>query len=97
MSHENSVTDKCSCGAFTYTTDQGSWSMKKKDYNRLIGRIPNKKGYTYNCNYCVNKWGIDLCNCGSGKKVGKCKETYECRHNIPAQEFNVTKEYALWN
>lgn len=25
------------------------------------------------CNHCVNHWGIDLCECGSGARVGECE------------------------
>lgn len=40
------------------------------------------------CNYCVNHWGVDLCACGSGKKVNKCKEGLrEC--GTPMQDINV--------
>lgn len=27
---------------------------------------------SYCCNHCVNHWGIDLCECGSGARVGEC-------------------------
>jgi hypothetical protein len=27
----------------------------------------------YNCNHCVNHWGLDLCKCGSGDPVGSCE------------------------
>lgn len=25
------------------------------------------------CDHCVNHWGIDLCECGSGARVGECE------------------------
>ena len=27
----------------------------------------------FGCNHCVNHWGIDLCECGSGARVGECE------------------------
>ena len=27
---------------------------------------------SYMCNHCINHWGIDLCDCGSGEKPGEC-------------------------
>jgi hypothetical protein len=71
----------------------------------MYGRINhhrNKQGkmvYTWNreqlttwgsCNYCVNHWGTDICQCGSGKKYQKC-------HGKPAQSLGKQKVYSLWN
>lgn len=28
----------------------------------------------WNCNHCVNHWGLDLCACGSGEYVDECQE-----------------------
>ena len=32
-------------------------------------RLPD----SYCCDHCVNHWGIDVCECGSGEPVGKCE------------------------
>lgn len=90
--------DKCrGCGAVTITFSDGAVnSMRPVDANKHFGHvhIDNKVGC---CDYCVNKWGIDLCGCGSGEKVGKCDNGYsECRRKEPAQILHEKKEYALW-
>lgn len=46
---------------------------------RKIKRLPE----TYACNHCVNHWGIDLCECGSGEEVGKCN----CGSNKSVETF----------
>jgi hypothetical protein len=28
---------------------------------------------SYCCDHCVNHWGIDLCECESGARVGECE------------------------
>lgn len=39
------------------------------------------------CDHCINGWGIDLCGCGSGEKIGKChNKFFECKNNLPAQD-----------
>jgi len=78
-------TAKCSCGAISVTIEGESYSMEEKDFNRLFPDEEIEGSYG-NCDYCVNHWGIDLCNCGSGDKVGKCENDFEdCRNNKPAQ------------
>ena len=54
------------------------------DYNKQAW---NRRNHYYNCNYCVNHWGLDLCGCGSGEKFGKCKENTNYCHN-PAQSLD---------
>lgn len=84
---------RCSnCGAITVTCNEFTNSMPielfKKNFKNL--RISRE---VINCDYCINHWGIDLCGCGSGEKLGKCEnDFYECRHNIPAQVLFTQKD-----
>ena len=93
------ITDarKCSCGAVTVVDDNDvDSSMTAEMFEELY---PYKKidGTYSSCNYCVNHWGIDLCNCGSGMKVGECTNRYEsCTEHEPAQVLGHKKRYALW-
>jgi SEC-C motif. len=99
---EDFYAKKCSCGAVTvdYINDEGEKISNSMPLKAFKEHFPGKKlenEQYYACNYCVNHWGIDLCNCGSGKKVGHCHEFRGCKNNIPAQEFDKPKTYALWN
>lgn len=66
---------KCDCGAITLYFENGaSNSMFMSTFKKLeldlrkIKRLPK----SYCCDHCVNHWGIDLCECGSGERVGEC-------------------------
>lgn len=79
---------KCACGAITLTFDNGATnSMLPKTAKRLGIDLRHYKRYkpTYCCDHCVNHWGIDLCECGSGEEVGKCS----CGSKKPHDEFGV--------
>lgn len=79
---------KCACGAITLTFDNGATnSMRPATAKKLGIDLRHYKRYkpTYYCDHCVNHWGIDLCKCGSGKPVGKCK----CGLNEAHDEFGV--------
>lgn len=86
----NLIAVKCSCGAITVSAEKEQWSMPLKLFKKHFPDLKLEE-YTYgSCDYCVNHYGIDLCGCGSGKKVGKCNNGFkECRNNIPAQRINV--------
>lgn len=87
------VTDyqECNCGAITVWFDNGaSNSMRKSTFEKLnidvseSYRLPN----SYCCNHCVNHYGIDVCECGSGEPVGKCKCGSNNVHSILGVEFD---------
>ena len=84
---------KCSsCNAVTVETNEYTNSMKLKTFRENFKgiRIQQTVG---SCDYCVNHWGVDLCGCGSGQKVGKCKNDYsECKNKIPAQTLFTLKD-----
>lgn len=66
---------RCKCGAITLYFDNGANnSMKETTRKRLKLSLRGAKKLqdSYCCNHCVNHWGIDLCECGSGEPVGKC-------------------------
>ena len=72
---------RCDCGAITVTTDAGDYSClsyRRKKYFpgldlRRIPRFPD----TYCCDHCVNRYGLDLCGCGSGNQFGHCDGGFE--------------------
>lgn len=67
---------KCNCGAITVQYDNGaSNSMYLETFNQLALDISQAQEIpqSYCCDHCVNHWGIDLCECGSGMRVGECE------------------------
>lgn len=88
---------RCSCGAYTfYLYNPMTGEKKNVSYEGTIKSFlqkpeiitqylsSRKKLNNFcNCNYCVNHWGLDLCGCGSGEKLGEC----ECGGQIPAQSL----------
>lgn len=91
----------CQCGATTvYLDNDSNASMPFESYQEKFGEETKlmRSGRTMTCcNYCVNHWGVDLCGCGSGQKVGECDGNFtECINQIPAQELCVKKESVLW-
>jgi len=85
----------CECGAVTVYIDGENYSMPKEKFEELFASEPTERingADWYSCNYCVNKWGIDLCGCGSGEKVGECDGDFtECRNKIPMQSIELAK------
>src|SRR5438876_1150498 len=87
---ENQITDvrKCQCKAITVSFDNGATNSMPRKLFTFHFKGTKINGTFVHCDYCVNKYGIDLCGCGSGKKFGKCKENLsECRS--PRQELEV--------
>ena len=90
---------KCSCGAITVIFDNGADnSMTEETFKKEFGKDPITTLDDYgNCNHCVNRWGIDLCGCGSGEEVGKCDGGFEdCKAGTPAQHLEQSKEFIGW-
>lgn len=92
MTNEIISYSRCKCGAITiYFKNGAANSMRhstfkkiKKEYGidlRKLQRLPK----SYCCDHCVNHYGIDVCECGSGCKVGKCP----CGSNKAHDEFGV--------
>lgn len=83
---------KCKCGAITLFFENGTNSpMSQETFDKIsqeygidlneIEELPK----SYCCDHCVNHWGIDLCECGSGCKVGEC----DCGSDKAHHEFGV--------
>lgn len=84
---------ECQCGAMTVTFDNGaSNSMHPETFDRIgfEGEMSNVK--FSHCSHCVNHWGIDLCECGSGEPVGRC----DCGSNKASEELGVKKSFIGW-
>ena len=84
----NNITtfQKCKCGAVTLTFENGaSSSMSYSTYRKLrLGlRSVERFPMSWCCDHCVNHYGIDLCSCGSGKRVGRC----DCGSKEPMQQL----------
>ncbi len=86
----NNITEyqKCDCGAVTIYFENGAYSsMYQRTAKKLhidlrhYKRIPQ----SFCCDHCINHWGIDLCECGSGELVGKC----ECGSKNAMQTYGV--------
>ena len=93
----DAIAKKCSCGAVTVSADNVQWSMPQEIFEKEFPMLELEPDEYGNCDYCVNKWGVDLCGCGSGEKVGKCDgEFEECRNNIPAQIIGEERSQILW-
>ena len=80
---------KCTCGAITIETIDGIYSCKESFFELLFPNVDLRKcrgakGKDWHtCNHCKNHYGLDLCSCGSGERVGKCS----CGSTKPMQEY----------
>ena len=77
---------RCNCGAIPLTFENdASNSMYEETFEKIKDQLDLSEAEElqncYCCNHCVNHWGIDLCECGSGERVGEC----ECGSNSPFQ------------
>lgn len=73
---------KCSCGAITIVMDDGNeYSCKQTNLRKYFPNIDLRKltkyQETYCCNHCANRYGLDLCGCGSGEEYGRCENGLE--------------------
>ncbi len=62
---------KCCCGSITLEFDNGAdSSMYLETFEQLgLDLSEAEEGQkTCCCNHCANRWGIDLCECGSGER-----------------------------
>jgi hypothetical protein len=90
---------KCQCGAITVDGDDFSNSMTEETFEKEFPDlgVPNGDPGYYQCNHCVNHYGIDLCNCGSGEPVGECNgEHKDCRNKLPSQMKGEMKPFMGW-
>lgn len=68
---------RCNCGAITVWFEGDSKcgnSMYQDTFDKLGLSLEGAEELpqSYCCNHCVNHYGIDLCECGSGERVGEC-------------------------
>jgi uncharacterized protein YchJ len=64
----------CQCGAVTVYGDDWETSIKEENLKLFFPNETFKRRETTycNCNHCVNHWGADLCECGSGEEPQEC-------------------------
>lgn len=81
---------KCSCGAITFQTEEGTYSCKQSYFRKHFPNVDLRKCKTarakqesYCCDHCVNGYGLDICSCGSKEKVGHC----DCGSDMPMQVY----------
>ena len=89
----------CECGAIGIDdgTKEIKWASNLETLNRITALHITPKQlknavHSYMCDHCVNHWGLDLCQCGSGEPVGQC----ECECNEPSQVYGEHEKRALW-
>lgn len=84
---------KCSCGAVTLFFENGaSNSMFSETFDSVKGQL-NLGDVVYTpdsccCDHCVNHWGIDLCECGSGEMAGSCECGSDQSHDTLGVKFD---------
>ena len=82
---------KCACGAITvWFENNASNSMFMETFENLQLDISDAEQLPDSCccNHCVNHWGIDLCECGSGSPVGKCACGSKQSHDTLGVQFD---------
>ena len=74
---------KCVCGAITITTDTNTtYSSRriKKFLPNLDLRKIKRYANTVACDYCANKYGLELCGYATHKRLyqNHCKKVIKC-------------------
>lgn len=78
---------QCSCGAYTLSFSGVRETLQcGGDYLNDVLDILKEHGCSIvaikekyiHCNYCVNNWGLDLCDCGSGENYHECSGCNNC-------------------
>lgn len=84
---------ECQCGAMTVTFDNGATnSMCRETFERIGFDGERSHVKFFHCNHCVNHWGIDLCECGSGQPVGRC----DCGSDKASEKLGMKKPFIGW-
>ena len=81
---------RCACGAITVTVDGQDYSClayrRKKFFPGLDLRKVPRFETSYSCNHCANRFGLDLCGCGSGNEFGYCDGGFDA-WEVPMQKL----------
>lgn len=82
----------CECGAITiYFANGASNSIRKENLDRFgidLTNVEKLPETTYCCNHCVNHWGVDTCECGSGEDYETCECGCGRPHDRLGEEFD---------
>lgn len=82
---------RCQCGAITLAFENGATNaMYENTFKRLGIDVSNAIEYqkTWACDHCANHYGIDLCECGSGERVGECDCGSHTAHDTLGVQFD---------
>ena len=93
---------RCKCGAITLGFENGATSSMYEDtFNGLCIDLSDSVEYqnTFACDHCANHYGIDLCDCGSGERVGECDCGSHTAHDTLGVKFDgfsaILKAFAI--
>ena len=81
----------CKCGAVTINFANGATnSVKQENLDRFGIDLTGVEmlSETFCCNHCVNHWGLDICECGSGEDYETCECGSGRPHDILGEEFD---------
>lgn len=77
----------CLCGAISVEGPGFKNHMREVAFKHLFPgiRVQRKCPY-WQCDHCVNHWGVDVCGCGSGQPVGACEgECADCKEGTASE------------
>ncbi|MCK5563672.1 MAG: hypothetical protein KAJ07_00360 [Planctomycetes bacterium] len=81
---------RCECGAVTVKSDNLNQCVMEGRLDEFFPGLKVTEDNTdFHCNHCVNHWGVDLCECGSGETPVDC-----C--GVPMEIAGAKKERPLW-
>lgn len=81
----------CKCGAVTINFANGATNcVKQENLDRFGIDLTGVEmlSETFCCDHCVNHWGLDICECGSGEDFETCECGCGRPHDVLGEEFD---------